>query len=206
MVLVGGTDTQRHTTTYWCSGAVMHHVARVQSLIIQTWMLCPSKPSVESCSGAGVHENAGTHLWTQQTHLLCHQMTLNLLWGRLEIQFNAGFLYWSETECASLGILKGGPQIREKCSSTPGISNFRFFSIIFCHFLVKIRQHAFKPKCSYTVFSKQNTRKTFSTYSPSQRYVYTYVRTLKLVLRGQIKHARTGTYTDRLHVNTWDGH
>jgi len=38
--VVGGTDTQRHTTTYWCSGAVMHHVARVQSLTIQTWMLC----------------------------------------------------------------------------------------------------------------------------------------------------------------------
>ena len=73
MELVGGTDTQRHTTTYLCSGAVMHHVARVQSLIIQTWMLCPSKPSVESCSGAGVHENAGTHLWTRQTHLLCHR-------------------------------------------------------------------------------------------------------------------------------------
>jgi len=73
MVLVGATDAQRHRATYWCSGAMVHHVARVQSLTIQTWMLCPSKPSVESCSGAGVHENAGTHLWTRQTHLLCHR-------------------------------------------------------------------------------------------------------------------------------------
>ena len=76
----------------------------------------------------------------------------------------------------------------------------------FSFFFVKIRQHAFKAKCSYIVFSKQNTREMFSTYSHSQHYVYTYVRTLKLVLRGQVKHARTGTYTDRLHVNTWDGH
>ena len=66
--------TQRHTRVvvqWW------DHVARVQSLTIQTWMLCPSKPSVGSCSGAGVHGKAGTHIWTRQTHRLCHRETLD---------------------------------------------------------------------------------------------------------------------------------
>ena len=66
-----------HNGTHRDTDAVVHHVARVQSLTIQTWMLCPSKPSVESCSGAGVYGNAGTHLWTRQTHPLCHRETLD---------------------------------------------------------------------------------------------------------------------------------
>ena len=77
---------------------------------------------------------------------------------------------------------------------------------VFSRFFVEIRQHAFKPKCSYTVFSKQSIMSIFPTYSHSQHYAYTYVRRVRFVLRGQVKHARTGTYTDRLHVNTWDGH
>ena len=96
---------------------------------------------------------------------------------------------------------KGGHRYGKSVRLRPELAIF-----VFPVFFFKIRQHAFKAKRSHTVFSKQNTRKMFSTYSPSQHYVYTYVRTLKLVLRGQVKYARTGTYTYRLHVNTWDGH
>ena len=79
-----------HNSTHRNTGAVVHHVARVQSLTIQTWMLCPSKPSVGSCSGAGVHGNAGTHIWTRQTHRLCHMETLDApvvsIWTILDAQ------------------------------------------------------------------------------------------------------------------------
>ena len=63
----------------------------------------------------------------------------------------------------------GGHRYGKSVRRRPELAIF----VIFCHFLIKIRQHAFKPKCSYTVFSKQNTRKRFQhTVLPNVMYTH----------------------------------